>query len=81
MTTLPTIDSATGHDVPPWLAAVIHEARSLQYGLIEIVFHDGDVTQVGVTSRTRFSKNTSHRSTGASTQHAHFDPATRKVER
>ena len=40
---------------PAWLALVAEKARSMQFGVIQIVVHDSRVVQVERTERTRFS--------------------------
>lgn len=37
-----------------WLALVAEKARSMQFGVIQIVVHDSRVVQVERTERTRF---------------------------
>jgi hypothetical protein len=40
---------------PAWLALVAEKARSMHFGIIQIVVHDSRVVQVERTERTRFS--------------------------
>jgi hypothetical protein len=37
-----------------WLALVAEKARTMQYGVIQIVVHDSRVVQIERTERTRF---------------------------
>ena len=38
----------------PWLAVVADKAKTLRYGVIQIVVHDSKVVQIERTERTRF---------------------------
>ncbi len=38
-----------------WLDMVVKHVKSLRYGVVEIVVHDGRVIQIEKTERTRFS--------------------------
>jgi hypothetical protein len=43
-------------DVPPdWLRVVQDKVESLRYGIVQLVVHDGRVTQIERTEKTRFS--------------------------
>jgi hypothetical protein len=41
------------HDQPEWLALVRSHVRDLRYGVIQLVVHDGRVTQIERTEKTR----------------------------
>jgi hypothetical protein len=38
---------------PDWLALVRKQVESLRYGLVQLVVHDGRVTQIERTEKTR----------------------------
>ena len=38
---------------PEWLAIVLSTVRGLRYGVVQLVVHDGRVTQIERTERTR----------------------------
>lgn len=38
---------------PAWLAVVRQKVEALRYGVVQLVVHDGRVTQVDCTERTR----------------------------
>ena len=38
---------------PAWLAIVRQKVESLRYGVVQIVVHDGQVTQIERTEKTR----------------------------
>ena len=39
--------------LPAWLAIVRQKVESLRYGVVQIVVHDGQVTQIERTEKTR----------------------------
>lgn len=39
---------------PEWLPLVRAKVESLRYGVVQIVVHDGQVTQIERTEKTRF---------------------------
>jgi hypothetical protein len=39
--------------LPDWLAVVREKVESLQYGVVQLVVHDGRVTQIERTEKTR----------------------------
>lgn len=41
---------------PDWLALVQQHVQSLRYGVVQIVIHDGRVTQVEKTERVRLNQ-------------------------
>ena len=43
---------------PDWLALVQQHVQSLRYGVVQIVVHDGRVTQVEKTERVRMDRST-----------------------
>jgi len=43
-------------DVPPdWLRVVREKVESLRYGVVQLVVHDGRVTQIERTEKTRLN--------------------------
>lgn len=40
-------------EIPPWLALVREKVEDLAYGVVQIVVHDGKVTTIERTERTR----------------------------
>ncbi|HEY9172842.1 MAG TPA: YezD family protein [Verrucomicrobiae bacterium] len=55
MATAKHTDSAPEADAR-WLEIVRQHVRSLQYGVVQIVVHDGRVTQIERTERVRLEK-------------------------
>lgn len=49
-----TLSSQTGSQ-PDWLALVREKVESLRYGVVQLVVHDGRVTQIERTEKTRLS--------------------------
>jgi hypothetical protein len=45
--------SDTSTPLPAWLELVREKVARLQYGVIELVIHDGRVTQIQCTEKTR----------------------------
>jgi hypothetical protein len=43
---------------PDWLMLVEQHVQSLRYGVVQIVVHDGRVTQVEKTERVRLDQST-----------------------
>jgi hypothetical protein len=41
--------------VPAWLHIVRQKVESLRYGVVQIVVHDGSVTQIERTEKTRIA--------------------------
>jgi hypothetical protein len=44
---------------PEWLAIVRSKVRDLRYGVVQVVVHDGRVTQIERTERTRIETSRS----------------------
>jgi len=40
---------------PEWLRVVQHKVESLRYGVVQLVVHDGRVTQIERTEKTRIN--------------------------
>ncbi len=43
---------------PDWLRVVQEKVESLRYGVVQLVVHDGRVTQIERTEKTRLSPGT-----------------------
>jgi hypothetical protein len=43
--------------VPDWLALVRDQVEGLRYGVVQLVVHDGRVTQIERTEKTRLPAN------------------------
>lgn len=54
MTLLTSSNSAEQLPSPEWLQLVRSKVESLRYGVVQIVVHDGQVTQIERTEKTRF---------------------------
>jgi hypothetical protein len=50
--------SVGGNEELKWLELVIQQVGSLRYGVVEIVVHDSQVTQIEKTERLRLDKTT-----------------------
>jgi hypothetical protein len=48
-----TILPATTAAQPEWLRVVQHKVETLRYGVVQLVVHDGRVTQIERTEKTR----------------------------
>ena len=46
-----------------WLELVTRQVKSLRYGVVEIIIHDGQVIQIEKTERVRLDKKPDHRQT------------------
>jgi hypothetical protein len=51
-------------DTPAWLALVRSQVKDLRYGVVQLVVHDGRVTQIERTERTRLVSDRAERPTG-----------------
>jgi len=49
-----TANGANGQPPPEWLVLVQQHVRDLRFGTVQITVHNGRVTQVDSTRRTRF---------------------------
>jgi hypothetical protein len=62
MNPVPTHPARPEPPAPPrWLALVEQRARSLRFGTIVVTVHEGRVTQVEVTERTRIDPTATQR--------------------
>lgn len=55
MNTIPATSSPPPATLPEWLAIVREKVESLRFGVVQIVVHDGKVTQIERTEKTRLS--------------------------
>jgi hypothetical protein len=56
MTTPTSLDpSPASLPLPDWLALVREKVESLRYGVVQLVVHDGRVTQIERTEKTRLT--------------------------
>ena len=53
MSTLSTSVSLSSSTLPDWLAIVHAKVAGLRFGVVQIVVHDGKVTQIERTEKTR----------------------------
>jgi hypothetical protein len=44
-------------DVPAWMKIVQRQVDSLRFGVVQIVVHDSEVTQIDKTERVRLEKH------------------------
>lgn len=54
-----TAITETTSSVPDWVALVREKVESLRYGVVQLVVHDGRVTQIERTEKTRLPANPS----------------------
>ena len=47
--------TSAGEVAPSWLAIVRQKVESLRFGVVQIVVHDGKVTQIERTEKTRLA--------------------------
>jgi hypothetical protein len=55
MPTESTLPPEPSGSEPEWLALVRSKVQDLRYGLVQLVVHDGRVTQIERTERTRLA--------------------------
>jgi len=55
MSTQPEPETASAPAEPEWLALVRAQVRDLRYGVVQLVVHDGRVTQIERTEKTRLA--------------------------
>ena len=56
MSAVTTKSGGVGNEQPDWLAVVRQQVGSLNYGVVQIVVHDSQVTQIEKTERVRLDK-------------------------
>lgn len=56
---LPPKTEDNGDKFPAWLEIVRRQVGSLRFGLVQIVVHDSEVTQIDKTERVRLQKSQS----------------------
>lgn len=54
----PRPNEGPGSDLPDWVRVVVRKVESLAFGVVQIIVHDGRVTQIEVTEKTRFDERT-----------------------
>jgi hypothetical protein len=57
MTTESPVPAVSESAEPEWLALVRAQVRSLRYGVVQLVIHDGRVTQIERTEKTRLDSD------------------------
>jgi hypothetical protein len=55
-----SIINSSAADQPEWLRVVRQKVETLRYGIVQLVVHDGRVTQIERTEKTRLTP-ASHR--------------------
>ncbi len=53
-----SISSSSSAAHPEWVRLVQQKVESLRYGVVNLVVHDGRVTQIEHTEKTRLAANT-----------------------
>ena len=61
MTTEPIPHPVPGSAEPEWLALVRSKVRDLRFGVVQVVVHDGRVTQIERTEKTRLGSGAPER--------------------
>ena len=56
MSAVTTKPGGVGNEKPDWLEVVRRQVGSLSYGVVQIVVHDSQVTQIEKTERVRLDK-------------------------
>jgi hypothetical protein len=56
MSAVTTKLGGAGNEKPDWLEVVQRQVGSLSYGVVQIVVHDSQVTQIEKTERVRLDK-------------------------
>jgi len=59
MSTIEIKTAGKGEDKADWLEIVRRQVASLRYGVVQIVVHDSQVTQIEKTERVRLDKSAS----------------------
>lgn len=49
--------SASPTEIPDWLALVREKVESLRFGVVQLVVHEGRVTQIERTEKTRLARS------------------------
>jgi hypothetical protein len=62
MNTIPVASST--HSEPDWIAIVREKVESLRFGVVQLVVHDGRVTQIERTEKTRLNSAAGDRESG-----------------
>jgi hypothetical protein len=65
MPTPTSLDPAsTSFPLPDWLALVREKVEGLRYGVVQLIVHDGRVTQIERTEKTRLTATPGHEAHG-----------------
>lgn len=54
---LSSTSASASSTLPDWLAIVRAKVEGLRFGVVQIVVHDGKVTQIERTEKTRLGQN------------------------
>lgn len=57
-----TASRLTPDDPPDWIALVREKVESLRFGVVQLIVHDGRVTQIERTEKTRLAAASGERS-------------------
>lgn len=62
-----SVDSAAGlsSPLPDWIAVVREKVESLRFGVVQLIVHDGRVTQIERTEKTRLPASSGRDAAGA----------------
>lgn len=55
MTKIPPFNPGAADDTQSWLDVVRRKVEALRFGSVQIIVHDGRVTQIESVEKTRFS--------------------------
>jgi hypothetical protein len=61
MTADPATSPVSENSEPEWLALVRAQVRGLRFGVVQLVVHDGRVTQIERTEKTRLDSEPAER--------------------
>ncbi len=62
-----SISDPTNTVLPPWLEIIRQKVESLSYGVVQVVVHEGKVTQIERTEKTRLTAENQDRNHSRST--------------
>lgn len=60
MSTIKIESNVSAHQAPAWMDLVQRQVRSLRFGVVQIVVHNSQVTQVEKTERVRFDQKSAN---------------------
>lgn len=61
---IPVLPATHSIEAPDWLALVREKVEGLRYGVVQLVVHDGRVTQIERTEKTRLPAGREHSALG-----------------